>query len=291
MNIGENIKKYRKEKCLTQTELAKKVNKSKSTIQKYEANDAMPPIDVLGDIATTLQIPIDFLIGSELIPMQDESGFSGFIDSQFGYFDPNYEGYMEFLERNLSLSNNYKKDNIFVSPSYPSFTSELITCIGKSYSKNNTPLSIDGLKEFLEEQTNIHNIWLINAEKELPLPELIKLLDFYRYYNFNDFYAFINGSSFGFSDLDIDIKNIIQDFKYAANKSIKIPGGFTSKPETINIGLAYKSLVNLIFYIGKENNLSNMNDKSYRKLLMKTCDLLEFELFKLEKEIDQENNE
>lgn len=286
MNIGENIKKFRKEKGLTQKELAEKISKSTITVRKYEANDTVPPIDVLGDIATELQIPIDLLIGSKLTPYFGENGeFNYMIDSQFGRFHPNYEGYMEFLERNLSLSNNYKKDNIFVSPSYPSFTSELITCIGKSYSNDNKlPLSSHKLKEFLENKTQISNIWLIDENKELPLPELVKLLDFYRIYNFNDFYDFINGTSFGFSDLDIDIRNIIQNLKQAVIKTIKIPGGFTSKPQTVDIGMAYKSLVNLVFYIGKEDTLSHIDDKSYRKLLMKTCDLLEFELFKIEKE-------
>lgn len=284
MNIGENIKKFRKEKGLTQKELSEKINKSTITVRKYESNDATPPIDVLGDIATTLQVPIDLLIGSTLTPFQEKDTFNFMIDSQFGCFDPNYEGYMEFLERKLSSLDEYKKDNIFVSPSYPSFTSELMTCIGKSYSKSNAPLSIDNLKKFLEEQTNIHNVWFINAEKELPLPELMKLLHFYRYYDFNDFYEFINGSSFGLSDLDVDIKNIIQNFKNDIIQSIKIPGGFISKPEIVDIGLAYKSLVNLIFYIGKEDNLNNMDDKTYRSLLMKVSDLLEFELFKLEKE-------
>lgn len=284
-NIGARIKKYRKDKGFTQQKLADSIGKSKSIIQKYEANDTTPPIDVLGDISTVLQIPIDLLIGSTLTPYPGENDeFNYMLDSQFGCFDPNFEGYMEFLERKLSSLNEYKKDNIFLSPSYPSFTSELMTSIGKTHAKSNPQLSIDGLKKFLEEKTNIHNVWFINAEKELPLPELLKLLHFYRYYDFSDFCEFINGSSFGLSDLDIDIKNMIQNFKYDINKTIKIPGGFVAKPKIVDMGLAYNSLVNLIFYIGKEDALSHIDDKLYRKLLTKTCDLLEFELFKIEKE-------
>ena len=47
MSIGENIKKYRKEKGLTQKELADKIGKDFSTVQKYELNISQPPIDVL----------------------------------------------------------------------------------------------------------------------------------------------------------------------------------------------------------------------------------------------------
>ena len=39
MNIGANIKKFRKEKGLTQQELAEKISKSTITVRKYEAGD------------------------------------------------------------------------------------------------------------------------------------------------------------------------------------------------------------------------------------------------------------
>lgn len=62
MSIGENIKKYRKIKSLTQTQLAKEIGKSESTIQKYEANEVMPPIDVLTKISEVFNISIGVLI-------------------------------------------------------------------------------------------------------------------------------------------------------------------------------------------------------------------------------------
>lgn len=61
MNIGENIKKYRKEKGLTQKELADKIGKGFSTVQKYELNISQPPIDVLNRIADTLDIDVSKL--------------------------------------------------------------------------------------------------------------------------------------------------------------------------------------------------------------------------------------
>lgn len=65
MSIGENIKKYRKKRNLTQGELAQCINKSKSTIQKYEANDTMPPIDTLGEIADALDIHVTDLLSED----------------------------------------------------------------------------------------------------------------------------------------------------------------------------------------------------------------------------------
>lgn len=61
MLIGENIKKYRKEKGLTQKELADKIGKGFSTVQKYELNISQPPIDVLNRIADTLDIDVSKL--------------------------------------------------------------------------------------------------------------------------------------------------------------------------------------------------------------------------------------
>lgn len=54
MTIGDNIKKYRKLARITQVELAQKINKSESTIRKYEANNVKPDFSVLDDIANVL---------------------------------------------------------------------------------------------------------------------------------------------------------------------------------------------------------------------------------------------
>ena len=56
MALGENIKKFRKEKGLTQKEVAKKIEKSCSTFQKYELNLTKPPIEVIKEIANVLDI-------------------------------------------------------------------------------------------------------------------------------------------------------------------------------------------------------------------------------------------
>ena len=62
MTIGSNIKQIRKEKKLTQSDLAKKINKGLRTVQKYESDDINIPIDVLKDIAKTLDIELIDLI-------------------------------------------------------------------------------------------------------------------------------------------------------------------------------------------------------------------------------------
>lgn len=54
MNIGERIKLLRKEKGMTQKELAAAIHKSEITVRKYEANDTAMTIDVFMDILNVL---------------------------------------------------------------------------------------------------------------------------------------------------------------------------------------------------------------------------------------------
>lgn len=62
MNIGENIKAYRKEKKLTQTALASLISKSESTIQKYESGAVVPDINTLIKIASALGVELSLLL-------------------------------------------------------------------------------------------------------------------------------------------------------------------------------------------------------------------------------------
>lgn len=65
MTIGENIKKYRKMKNITQKQLSLLINKGIRTLQKYENGDITPPIKVLNDIAWALEVPVKDIIGND----------------------------------------------------------------------------------------------------------------------------------------------------------------------------------------------------------------------------------
>ncbi len=54
--VGIKIKEFRKEKGITQTELANKLNKSLRTIQKYEAGEVFPSIANIKTIAEVLEV-------------------------------------------------------------------------------------------------------------------------------------------------------------------------------------------------------------------------------------------
>lgn len=63
MNFGNILKQLRLENSLTQDELAKKVNTSRSNIANYENNKNMPSIDILEKLAKVFKCSTDFLIG------------------------------------------------------------------------------------------------------------------------------------------------------------------------------------------------------------------------------------
>ncbi len=63
MTIAEKIKKLRKERKLTQMQLANKVGIGVASIQRYERNELQPNIDTLGKIADALDVAMIEIIG------------------------------------------------------------------------------------------------------------------------------------------------------------------------------------------------------------------------------------
>lgn len=88
IQIGINIKKARGNKKMTQQQLADIIDKTESSIRKYEKGLVQIPNDVLQQIAIALEIPIYKLMGfDELIDSQrirDELTFISYLES-LGY--------------------------------------------------------------------------------------------------------------------------------------------------------------------------------------------------------------
>lgn len=73
MNIGEKIKFFRKEKGMTQLDLANKSGIQVRTIQRYEAGNSRAKYNVLNQIAKALNIPVQcFSSIDELLTQQAE---------------------------------------------------------------------------------------------------------------------------------------------------------------------------------------------------------------------------
>lgn len=63
MSFGNILKKIRQENNLTQEELAKKINTSRSNIANYENDKNMPSVDILEKLSKIFGCSIDYLLG------------------------------------------------------------------------------------------------------------------------------------------------------------------------------------------------------------------------------------
>lgn len=64
LNIGTKISALRKEKGLSQGDLAQKLGASREIIGKYERNENLPSIEMVAKMAQVFDVTVDFLIGS-----------------------------------------------------------------------------------------------------------------------------------------------------------------------------------------------------------------------------------
>ena len=64
MNFGDQLKKIRQKKGITQEELAKRINISRSNIANYENNKNMPSIDILKKLSSVFEVSADYLLGN-----------------------------------------------------------------------------------------------------------------------------------------------------------------------------------------------------------------------------------
>lgn len=65
MSIGENIRELRKEKGLTQEDLAKLLFVSQDTISLWELNKSLPDIKSLIELTKIFEVSSDFILGIE----------------------------------------------------------------------------------------------------------------------------------------------------------------------------------------------------------------------------------
>ena len=63
ISIGENIKRLRKQKDITQEKLAEALNVSVVAVSKWERNESYPDITLLFHLAHYFKISVDELMG------------------------------------------------------------------------------------------------------------------------------------------------------------------------------------------------------------------------------------
>ncbi|MFX3631892.1 MAG: helix-turn-helix domain-containing protein [Candidatus Pristimantibacillus sp.] len=101
----QRLKEARKNKKLTQDELARRVNTKKSTISNYETGYSSPSHDMLLDLANTLDISLDYLLGrTDVIDTVIERPTSpkSIPNQDFHFFDTEGVQFIARSQKNLS---------------------------------------------------------------------------------------------------------------------------------------------------------------------------------------------
>ena len=74
MNVGERIRERRKELNVSVDELAKRLNKNRTTVYRYEKGDIENlPIDILDPLAKALETTPAYLMGWDTKPNKDDA--------------------------------------------------------------------------------------------------------------------------------------------------------------------------------------------------------------------------
>ena len=86
MTIGERLLKLRKEKNISQEELANVLDVSRQTISKWETGESMPDFNKIIPICEYFEISTDELLtgikkGDNLLDVKKENKFYGYIDT------------------------------------------------------------------------------------------------------------------------------------------------------------------------------------------------------------------
>lgn len=118
MSIGSNIKKYRLKIGLTQKQLADKIDKSKSSIEKYESDKTEVPLNVLEEIAEALNTNVNSILYSSFNEWLDAQPID--LQISINFMDPkDYEILVDSFDKsiyeeefNKSIDNIYFKGNI-----------------------------------------------------------------------------------------------------------------------------------------------------------------------------------
>lgn len=110
--FGENLKKFRNTRSLTQAEFGDKVQLSRSQISNLETNFNEPDLDSLDRIASYFDISVDTLMGrkfktseKQLEDVLDEiqTVFAGLDESQREQFCKQLKFYTQFLNEKKEL--------------------------------------------------------------------------------------------------------------------------------------------------------------------------------------------
>ena len=121
MNFGDILKKLRKDKNLTQDELAQKINSSRSNIANYENGKNMPSVEILQKLSELFDVSTDYLLGKsdqrnpekvniEEVDVAFSSGYKGLNDTNKMIIQNTLEALLAKQEKEKKDKENKEKN-------------------------------------------------------------------------------------------------------------------------------------------------------------------------------------
>ena len=107
LNIGERITQLRKQNQLSQEELAKRAEVSRTIIGNYERNTNTPSIEVLIKLARVFNVSVDYMIGEGQLSALDKDVLKRIEDIE--ELDPDTKKHLFFLIDNVIQNSKTKK--------------------------------------------------------------------------------------------------------------------------------------------------------------------------------------
>ncbi|PKV50681.1 DNA-binding XRE family transcriptional regulator [Aquimarina sp. MAR_2010_214] len=109
LDIGSKIISLRKKHSLSQSDLAKKVDVSRTIIGNYERNENAPSVDILLKIAKVFDVSVDYIIGEGQLSTYDKEVLKRIEDIE--QLDQDTKSKLFFLIDNVIQ--NYKTKQAF----------------------------------------------------------------------------------------------------------------------------------------------------------------------------------
>lgn len=104
MFIGTRLKKLRKEKGLTQTELGSMLNVTKVSICCYEKNVRVPSLETLEDISNIFGLSCDYFLGKDIPGVREDTPDYAF------YISKEEMDFLKLLRLNKDLYSKLNSD-------------------------------------------------------------------------------------------------------------------------------------------------------------------------------------
>ena len=73
MDFGTIVAELRKEKGISQTDLAGRLGIHKNVLGRYECNEVLPSIDIAQKIADILEVSLDYLAGKQEVQIDKDT--------------------------------------------------------------------------------------------------------------------------------------------------------------------------------------------------------------------------